>query len=313
MGTHSITVSSSVFDRLQDYASASGKPPEHLAEAALTRFLDEHDMQAWGCADEQAAEQSQQQQRSLSTQRRDFERMQSLVPLYIAEPIITLVDGLLEGDHCVADCLAKGNFGLGTLDFLDGEVMVYEGVAYHQGSSGVKVLTGDERTPFMTVTLFDKQRCKQVELEAAADVASVQAQLQGHFRSRNVVYALLVEGTFPHMKCRAVCKQSEGKRLKDVASEQVVFEFSQQEGLLVGFWCPAFVGSNLNVPGFHFHFLSTDKQRGGHVLQMKLQAGATAYLQEIHRAQVDLPYSEAWLDRELMLKQASAELAAAEK
>lgn len=62
---------------------------------------------------------------------------------------------------------------------------------------------------------------------------------------------------------------------------QVVFEFTQQEGMLVGFWCPAFVGSNLNVPGFHFHFLSTDKQRGGHVLQMELQAGATAYLQEV--------------------------------
>lgn len=62
---------------------------------------------------------------------------------------------------------------------------------------------------------------------------------------------------------------------------QVVFEFTQQEGLLVGFWCPAFVGSNLNVPGFHFHFLSTDKQRGGHVLQMEMQAGATAYLQEV--------------------------------
>lgn len=34
---------------------------------------------------------------------------------------------------------------------------------------------------------------------------------------------------------------------------------------------------------------------------------------QIHRAQIDLPYSEAWMDRELMLKQASAELAAAEK
>jgi hypothetical protein len=128
MGTNSITVSSSVFDRLQDYAAASGKPPEHLAEAALTRcgywaggygaarstsvhaancctvcsvtnclfathclcrFLDEQEMQAWGCGDEQAAEQqqqpqAQQQQRSISSQRRDFERMQSLVPLYIA-------------------------------------------------------------------------------------------------------------------------------------------------------------------------------------------------------------------------------------
>lgn len=30
------------------------------------------------------------------------------------EPIITLVDGLLEGDHCVADILAKGNFGAKT-------------------------------------------------------------------------------------------------------------------------------------------------------------------------------------------------------
>lgn len=50
---------------------------------------------------------------------------------------------------------------------------------------------------------------------------------------------------------------------------------------MVGFWCPAFVGSNLNVPGFHFHFLSADKQRGGHVLQLEMQQGAAAYLQEV--------------------------------
>lgn len=34
---------------------------------------------------------------------------------------------------------------------------------------------------------------------------------------------------------------------------------------------------------------------------------------QIHRAQVDLPYSQEWLDRHLVLKQASADLAAAEK
>lgn len=238
--------------------------------------------------------------------------MQSLVPLYIAEPIISLVDGLLEGDHCVGDCLAKGNFGLGTLDFLDGEVVVLDGVAYHQGANGVKVLKGDERTPFMTVTLFDKSRCKQFELEAAADIDDLQSQLQAHFRSRNVVYALLVEGTFPYVKYRSVCKQSENKRLIEVARQQVVFEHTQQEGVLVAFWCPAFVGSHLNWPGFHLHFLSADKQHGGHVLQLQVQQGAKVYLQEIHRAQVDLPYSEAWLDRDLALKQASAELAAAE-
>jgi alpha-acetolactate decarboxylase len=42
------------------------------------------------------------------------------------------------------------------------EVVVFDGVAYHQSTSGVKVLKGDERTPFMSVTLFDKQKCKHV-------------------------------------------------------------------------------------------------------------------------------------------------------
>jgi acetolactate decarboxylase len=63
-----------------------------------------------------------------------------------------------------------------------------------------------------------------------------------------------------------------------------VFEYTQQEGLLVGFWCPSFVGSSLNVPGFHFHYLSADRQRGGHVLELQVQQGAKAYLQEVRFA-----------------------------
>jgi hypothetical protein len=44
------------------------------------------------------------------------------------------------------------------------EVVVFDGIAYHQGSSGVKVLKGTERTPFMSVTLFDRQKCNQVNV-----------------------------------------------------------------------------------------------------------------------------------------------------
>jgi acetolactate decarboxylase len=60
----------------------------------------------------------------------------------------------------------------------------------------------------------------------------------------------------------------------------VVSECSDESGVLVGFWCPPYVGSNLNVPGFHFHFLSDDRQRGGHMLQLKMEQG-TAWLQEV--------------------------------
>jgi hypothetical protein len=48
------------------------------------------------------------------------------------------------------------------------QVVVLDGVAYHQGTEGVKVLEGSERTPFMTVTVFSKARSKQVGRQCAA-------------------------------------------------------------------------------------------------------------------------------------------------
>jgi hypothetical protein len=65
-----------------------------------------------------------------------------------------------------------------------------------------------------------------------------------------------------------------------LSAAQVVSECIDERGVLVGFWCPPFVGSNLNVPGFHFHFLSADRQRGGHVLQLRMEQGS-AWLQEV--------------------------------
>ncbi len=61
-----------------------------------------------------------------------------------------------------------------------------------------------------------------------------------------------------------------------------MFELEQQQGSLVGFWSPPYMGTALTVPGFHLHFLSADKERGGHVLDAKLLQG-TAYIQPVSR------------------------------
>jgi acetolactate decarboxylase len=39
----------------------------------------------------------------------------------------------------------------------------------------------------------------------------------------------------------------------------------------VGFWCPAYSGPGIQVPGFHLHYISADRARGGHVLQLSLE------------------------------------------
>src|SRR4029077_13546234 len=54
-------------------------------------------------------------------------------------------------------------------------------------------------------------------------------------------------------------------------AQQVVHTLVDVDGILIGFRSPA-AASSVNVAGWHFHFLSADKTRGGHVLS--LTAGA---------------------------------------
>jgi acetolactate decarboxylase len=51
----------------------------------------------------------------------------------------------------------------------------------------------------------------------------------------------------------------EGTGLTAAASGQEEFLFNEVEGTLVGLWSPDFAGS-FSVPGYHFHFLSTDRK-----------------------------------------------------
>ena len=66
------------------------------------------------------------------------------------------------------------------------------------------------------------------------------------------------------------------------------------EGTVIGFRCPTYV-AGVNVPGYHLHFLSQDRARGGHVLGFELVTG---------RAQMDV------LDRFVLQLPATADFAA---
>jgi acetolactate decarboxylase len=59
------------------------------------------------------------------------------------------------------------------------------------------------------------------------------------------------------------------------------------DGILIGFRFPA-AASSVNVPGWHFHFLSADKTRGGHVLSLTSGA-AVALLEEFTDLRIRFP------------------------
>jgi acetolactate decarboxylase len=115
--------------------------------------------------------------------------------------------------------------------------------------------------------------------------------------SDNVFYAFRVNGYFNAVKTRVMKPVPKGIGLKKAASGQQEFRLQELRGTLVGIWSPAFAAS-FSVPGYHFHFLSEDRQSGGHVLdcrasEVEIEACA---MNEMH---VSLPETEAFLKADL--------------
>jgi acetolactate decarboxylase len=49
----------------------------------------------------------------------------------------------------------------------------------------------------------------------------------------------------------------------------------------------------INAPGWHFHFLSEDKTRGGHVFELVMEQGKVR-LAKINRIEIQLPREAAF-------------------
>jgi acetolactate decarboxylase len=63
-------------------------------------------------------------------------------------------------------------------------------------------------------------------------------------------------------------RTGEGVPLLQAAAIQPEFEFQDIAGTLAGFWTPDYA-KTLNVPGYHLHFISSDRKHGGHLLQCR--------------------------------------------
>ncbi|MEZ5042105.1 MAG: acetolactate decarboxylase [Saprospiraceae bacterium] len=88
-------------------------------------------------------------------------------------------------------------------------------------------------------------------------------------------YAIRIEGNFQQVITRSVPQQEKPyPTLAEAIEQQVVFEYTQMEGTMVGIYMPQ-SAANEGIPGFHFHFISKDKTRGGHLLDCT--SGRPAY------------------------------------
>ena len=187
--------------------------------------------------------------------------------LFQTSTLGALVEGVYDGNLAIGELKKHGNFGVGTFDALDGEMVMLDGRVYRVRADGKAEEVADgETTPFATVTFFEADHTGSAV--GAFDLAHLEALLDKLLPTKNIPYAVKIEGTFAYVKTRNVPRQTKPyPRLPEVAAKQPTFEFENVRGTLVGFRCPQYA-EGLNFPGWHLHFLTADRTAGGHVLEL---------------------------------------------
>lgn len=212
--------------------------------------------------------------------------------IYLCAPVNALVEGIYEEKIPFSEVKKHGDFGLGTFDHLDGEMVMLDGAIYQIAADGrVHKVEETAMTPFSCVTFY--RPVSHDSLNVALSYDDFLAWLRRLLPSPNLCYALRIEGQFASVTARSVPKQESYRPLVEAAKEQPVFRFRNISGTLAGFFTPAFLGS-LNVPGLHLHFLSSDIQHGGHLLSCEPRQ-VKAGLQILRRVEVALPVSLEYL------------------
>ena len=211
--------------------------------------------------------------------------------------IAALLDGQYHGNVTVRELLAHGDLGIGTVEHLDGEMLVIDGTAWVVRADGTVVAVPPTTpTPFAVVCRFDPgpahELCGPLTFDALSGALDELAP------AAEPVVAVRVDGSFRGIRLRSVHRQHEPyPPLRDVVHDQTEWtvaggrdEGGREErvrGTVVGFRFPD-LASGIEVAGYHLHFLADDRARGGHVLDLELLDG-TARVDGAHELRVEVP------------------------
>jgi acetolactate decarboxylase len=201
--------------------------------------------------------------------------------------IAALMDGHYDGDLRVGDVLARANLGIGTIQHLDGELVILDGEAWVARADGsVEAVLPETKTPFVVACRFSPGRSRHASEPMSFDALC--HALDELAPPEEPVVAVRVDGQFRDLRLRSVHAQRPPyPPLREVVAHQTEWTVDEASGAVVGFRFPD-ASSGIEVPGYHLHFLSDDRAYAGHVLGLTLVAGDLTVDGE-HELHVEVP------------------------
>jgi acetolactate decarboxylase len=217
--------------------------------------------------------------------------------VYQFSTISALLDGVYDGDATVADILRHGDFGLGTFNHLDGEMVILDGICYRLRADGTASRAAStDRTPFAAITRF--QSDFEIPIHTRTGRAEVTGAIDRQIQSANLIYAIRITGHFAELHTRTVMAQKPPyPPLTQATEDQAEAVFTDASGTVVGFRTPDFE-QGISVAGYHLHFLNSERTGGGHILDFTLEHGKVE-VSGASQLHLSLPTSGAFLGAQL--------------
>lgn len=192
--------------------------------------------------------------------------------MYQVATLQSLMIGNYDGFISVGALRHYGDIGLGTFDAVDGEMIVLGGTVYQARYDGsVRIAHDTLGVPFATVTHFDADIT--LTLPRIDNMEHLMQQLTAvvNEHGKNLIYAVRINAdNCDHVLVRSELPQSKPYRplAEALATDQREFTYQNISGTIVAVYFPSFFTAQ-NTPGWHFHFISADRTKGGHMLNIQ--------------------------------------------
>ena len=216
--------------------------------------------------------------------------------MYQVSTLQALAMGYTRPIITVRELLQHGDSGLGTFENVDGEMIVADGHCYRADEKGsVTEIPPETGVSFSSVTFLQTER--REDLTEITGIEPLKSLLTVKIEERfglNSMHIVRIDGYFEEVKARAENGfHSQHVSLKDIlAKTQKDFVFRNLSGTLICVYFPDYM-DGINMPGWHFHFISADRTRGGHVFDLHMTNGE-AIIDKIQCLTIQLPTDPAF-------------------
>ncbi|EIC86356.1 acetolactate decarboxylase [Serratia sp. M24T3] len=216
--------------------------------------------------------------------------------LYQTSLMSALLSGVYEGETTMAQLREHGDFGLGTFNKLDGELIAFDGNIFQlRGDGTARRASPEQKTPFATMTFFNPTNEYHIDSPHTREEIHT---LIDQVISQNAFCALRINGEFSRVDTRTVPEQQRPyKPMMEAVKQQPTFHIKNSVGVLIGFLTPEYM-QGINVAGFHEHFIDQARHSGGHVLDYQVERGTLTF-GTVDKLAIDFPHDQDFLNANL--------------